>query len=447
MFTSRARKMICMLNSLRALKRTFLVTLLLVGLSIAHPACGKDVVVISSFESPDSAQGWFSVNDGVMGGVSKGGFELTERKTLLFRGELSLKNNGGFASIRTNPRDLDLAGAKGISVKARGDGRTYWVGLHTDGQFRASSYRAYMPTTEGKFTETFIPIVDFKLQAFGRQLPGGPLDPAAIAAVGFTIADKKEGTFELEIESVKAVFEETNTGSAENGGTIVDVATGAGTFKTLLAAASAAGLAGTLAGEGPFTVFAPSDEAFSRMPAGAVENLVKPENKQKLAAILKYHVIAGRITLAKALEAGTGVTLNGAALQASFADGRVRIGSANLVQADIPASNGIIHVIDQVLLPPDETALPLEPTAFIGLAIERGVPLFNNGDAGACVAVYEITCEALRSMPGVTEESRNDLAEALAKMRTEKSEREKAWILRRALDRVRPSCSPTTPAI
>lgn len=235
--------------------------------------------------------------------------------------------------------------------------------------------------------------------------------------------------------SVKAVFEDTKPASGDSGGTIVDVATAAGTFKTLLAAAAAADLAGTLSGEGPFTVFAPTDEAFSRLPAGTVETLLKPENKQKLADILKYHVIAGSITLAKALEAGEGVTLQGTALAAKFADGRVRIGTATLVQADIKASNGIIHVIDAVLLPPEESAEPMTPVALIELAIERGVPLFNSGNADACAAVYEVTCEALRSMAGVPEDCRADLARSLAKMRAEKSDSDKAWILRRALDR------------
>jgi uncharacterized surface protein with fasciclin (FAS1) repeats len=239
----------------------------------------------------------------------------------------------------------------------------------------------------------------------------------------------------LEIASVKAVFEDTKPASGDAGGTIVDVATAAGTFKTLLAAATSADLAGALSGEGPLTVFAPTDEAFSRLPPGTVESLLKPENKQKLADILKYHVIAGSISLAKALEAGEGVTLQGSALSAAFADGRVRIGPASLVQADIQASNGIIHVIDAVLLPPESSVRPMTPAELIALAIERGVPLFNSGNAAACAAVYEVTCEALRIMPGVSDDSRNDLVGALAKTRAAKTDREKAWILRHALDR------------
>jgi monofunctional biosynthetic peptidoglycan transglycosylase len=291
--------------------RAGLVLGLFLALCLTQAAVGKDTEVIASFENPSSIQNWISVNDGVMGGVSKGGFERTERKTLLFTGVLSLENNGGFASIRTESRSMDLAGASGIIVKARGDGRTYWVSLRTARQFGASSYRSSLPTAKGEFSEILIPLSDFKLEAFGQQIPGSPLDPASIASVGFTIADKKPGPFELEIEYIKAVFEEADQ-----------------------------------------------------------------------------------------------------------------------------ASNGIIHVIDQVLLPPEDSAEPLTPLALIQLAINRGVPLFNSGAHGACAAVYEVTCEALRSMPGVSEDSRKDLAQALASMRAAKTEREKAWILRHALDRV-----------
>ncbi len=427
--------MCCWLARMVAVKRNVYWIMPMMLLCMAYPAEGKEDFVIASFDTPASTQGWFSINDGVMGGVSKGGFVRTEQNTLLFKGELSLDNNGGFASIRTRPRDLNLEGAQGISIKVRGDGRTYWVGLHTAGSFRATSYRAYLPTTAGAFTETFIPIEDFKLQAFGRRLPGGPVDPAAITAVGFTIADKNPGPFELEIESIKAVFEEANSLAADSPGTIVDVAASSGTFKTLLAAAKAAGLDATLSEAGPFTLFAPTDDAFSRLPEGTIDSLRKPENKQQLADILKYHVVSGRIPLAKALEAGEGVTLQGEALSVTFSDGRVRIGPATLVQADIQASNGIIHVIDDVLLPPERTSRTLSSAELIMLAIERGVPLFNSGNAAACVAVYEVTGQALLGMPDVSDNIRADLAHALSKIQDAKSETEKAWILRRALDR------------
>jgi uncharacterized surface protein with fasciclin (FAS1) repeats len=136
---------------------------------------------------------------------------------------------------------------------------------------------------------------------------------------------------------------------------IVDTADAAGSFKTLVAAVKAAGLVETLKGEGPFTVFAPTDEAFAKLPKGpafdTVGELLKPENKDQLAELLKDHVISGKVTLGKALDAGEVATLRGSRIPAKFADGRVLIGPAGLLKADVAASNGVIHVIDQVLLP------------------------------------------------------------------------------------------------
>ena len=413
----------------------WMITLVTMALSLASIAAAGEAKVLASVDNPDSIRSWKSVNDGVMGGVSEGGFKRTDSNTLLFSGTLSLENNGGFASIRTEPSAMDLTGLSALVVKARGDGRTYWIDLRVARQMSASSYRAYLPTTKGEWRETRIPLSDFKLQAFGNQLPGASIDPVEVTSVGFTLADKKTGPFELEIESIKAVAGEDPKAAVPAGKTVVDVAAAAGTFKTLLAAATAADLAGVLAGEGPFTVFAPTDEAFAKLPAGTVNELLKLANKEELAGILKYHVIAGRVTLAKALEAREAVTLQGAKITVKFDNGSVRVGPATLLQADIAAANGIIHVIDQVLLPPESVAKPLTPRELIELAIDRGVPLFNDGQHAACAAVYEVTCEALRARPEVSEASRQDLERALQNMRAEKSVREKAWILRRGLDR------------
>ena len=388
---------------------------------------------LATFESDDCLEAWTSVNDGVMGGISKGGFSRSEQGTLMFKGELSLENNGGFASIRMKPTELNLSGMEALVVKAKGDGRTYWLELRVANQMAASSYRAYLPTTAGEWKEISVPLADFKLQAFGRELAIKALDPAAVASVGITLADKKAGAFELEIESVKASPAEAVV-KTESAGTIVDVAKAAGGFQTLVAAVTAAELAGVLSGEGPFTVLAPTDEAFAKLPAGTVDTLLKPENRAQLVEILKNHVIAGKVTLAKALEVREGTTLQGSSISIKFDDGRVQIGNATLVKADIAASNGIIHVIDQVLLPSKATSDPLTPTALIELAINRGVPIFNKGDVEACAALYEITCEALRSMSEVPEASRKEIERSLQSARSEKSDRKQAWILREAMD-------------
>jgi transforming growth factor-beta-induced protein len=132
---------------------------------------------------------------------------------------------------------------------------------------------------------------------------------------------------------------------------IVEVAQGAGTFNTLLAAAKAAGLADLLASEGPFTVFAPSDEAFAQLPEGTVQTLLRPENKETLANILKFHVVPGRVYSDQAIEAGRAETALGQSVDIRSANGNVTVQKARVVTADLEASNGVIHVIDQVILP------------------------------------------------------------------------------------------------
>lgn len=131
---------------------------------------------------------------------------------------------------------------------------------------------------------------------------------------------------------------------------IVDTAVAAGTFKTLVAAVTAADLAGALKGPGPFTVFAPSDEAFAKLPAGTVESLVEPGNKAKLTAILTYHVVAGSVMAKDLSDGATPATLNGETLHIDLKHG-VKINDANVTTADIACSNGVIHVIDSVLMP------------------------------------------------------------------------------------------------
>ena len=141
-----------------------------------------------------------------------------------------------------------------------------------------------------------------------------------------------------------------NNLSATQQKTIVGVAAGAGQFKTLVAAVKAAGLVKTLNGKGPFTVFAPTDEAFAKLPAGTVENLLKPENKEKLVAVLTYHVLPGKL-MAADLTTTNAKTLNGKELPIKVDAGKVTVGGANVTKTDIEASNGVIHVIDAVLIP------------------------------------------------------------------------------------------------
>lgn len=131
---------------------------------------------------------------------------------------------------------------------------------------------------------------------------------------------------------------------------IVDTAVNAGTFKTLAAALTAADLVNTLKGSGPFTVFAPTDTAFENLPAGTLDSLLKPENKAKLANILKYHVVSGKV-MSSDIKPGNVATVAGESISIQTQGQQVMINEARVTQADIAADNGVIHVIDKVLLP------------------------------------------------------------------------------------------------
>jgi uncharacterized surface protein with fasciclin (FAS1) repeats len=131
---------------------------------------------------------------------------------------------------------------------------------------------------------------------------------------------------------------------------IVEIASGNEDFSTLVAAVVAAGLAETLSGDGPFTVFAPTNEAFAKLPEGTVDELLKPENKEKLAGILTYHVVAGKVMSKDLSDGQKAGTVNGQEITVTMEDG-VKIDAATVVSADLEASNGVIHVIDSVIMP------------------------------------------------------------------------------------------------
>lgn len=212
----------------------------------------------------------------------------------------------------------------------------------------------------------------------------------------------------------------------------------AGNFETLVAAAKAAGLVEALSGKGPLTVFAPTDDAFAKLPAGTVESLLKPENKAKLADILKYHVVSGRVYSSDALAAGKAKTLQGDSVRIAMKGKAAFVNSAKLVAADLDASNGVIHVIDAVILPPaKKEAASTNPRHMIQVAIGEGAPLYNAGHAGACAKVYMTTAKNLLAMEGhgmcasTTKTLENALTSAQHKICSADTQ---AWTMRRALD-------------
>lgn len=139
--------------------------------------------------------------------------------------------------------------------------------------------------------------------------------------------------------------------SGTNTKDIVDTAASAGSFNTLVQALQAADLVDTLRGQGPFTVFAPTDEAFAKLPAGTLENLLKPENKGQLQAILTYHVVAGKVMSSDAAMLSSAKTVNGQSFQITKSGSGLMVDNAHVTKADIMTSNGVIHVIDEVIIP------------------------------------------------------------------------------------------------
>lgn len=308
---------------------------------------------VAEFDAKENQKlAWRVVDDGVMGGRSEGEISFSDSGILRFNGKLSLENNGGFSSLRTGNLELDLGGAKGLVARVKGDGRSYQMRLGTDARYLGMevSFMAEFPTEVGEWTEVRVPFSEFAGSFRGRTLKDKVLDPSKIRRVGLLLGDKKAGPFELQVDWIRAYGSKT--------GNLVDAALADGRFKTLAAALGEAELVAVLQGDGPLTVFAPTDEAFAKLPEGTVAKLLKPENRSQLQAILKYHVIPGATNLAAALGAGEAVTVQGGSLAIAFADGKVRVNEATILNADIECSNGVIHVIDSVLLPPSPTPPP-----------------------------------------------------------------------------------------
>jgi uncharacterized surface protein with fasciclin (FAS1) repeats len=180
---------------------------------------------------------------------------------------------------------------------------------------------------------------------------GIPLFFSNVAAIAENCTQAKKTSANLVAGGRKLPASEKATTQTTTG-TIVEVAAGNDSFKTLVAAIQAAGLVETLSGKGPFTVFAPTDKAFEALPKGTVENLLKPENKAKLQKVLTYHVVAGEVT-SKMVKPGDVKTVEGSSVKISVNSDKVKVGRANVIAVDVDASNGVIHVIDKVLLPPN----------------------------------------------------------------------------------------------
>ena len=174
---------------------------------VGESSAGEPGQVLFDFDAASDARRWTSVNDDVMGGVSEGAFRVDGKGTMVFYGDLSLENRGGFASVRTEPGKLDLSAASDLVFRIRGDGRSYYCNLYVPTRRIAFSYRAKFDTQAGRWQEVRLPLSSFRATWFGRELPAAAsLDASNLRGLGFLIADKKSGPFELEVDWIRTTI-------------------------------------------------------------------------------------------------------------------------------------------------------------------------------------------------------------------------------------------------
>ncbi|MDF1659454.1 MAG: CIA30 family protein [Verrucomicrobiales bacterium] len=323
---------------------------------------------IAEFDEGDhKGPDWSITNDGVMGGLSKGKAAFSKEGIMTFSGTLSLENNGGFSLVETDDINRNLSNDLGLLLLVKGDGREYQIRLESEATYRGQpvSFSGKFQPKKGEWSQVKIPFADLKGGWRGRDLPDEKFNPAVVGRVGILLGDKKTGPFKVEVDWIRTYgkgqgeFTETTEKPADspkaNGPkSLIATAIDDGRFSTLKTALDTAKLTTFFQWDNKLTVFAPTNEAFAKLPEGTVENLLKPENKDRLVAILSHHVHAGSKGLAEALSDGTVSTIEKSPLSVRFQDGRIRVNDATLLQADIECSDGIIHVIDTVLIPKPE---------------------------------------------------------------------------------------------
>lgn len=184
-----------------SMRPTFATALLLLGTVAAAAAQEPAMTPLISFDADANEPRWVAVNDGVMGGRSRGGPEV-KGGVLHFTGELSLANNGGFSSVRTVGRRYDFSGAQAVVLRVKGDGRAYQLRLATDATFRGItvSWGGEFATEAGRWTEVRVPLASLRPSAHGMQLQGPPMDPSQVREIGLLLGDKREGPFALEVD-------------------------------------------------------------------------------------------------------------------------------------------------------------------------------------------------------------------------------------------------------
>ncbi|MCH2101259.1 MAG: CIA30 family protein [Planctomycetes bacterium] len=292
---------------------------------------------------PEDTSRWTTVHDTVMGGVSRGEVRRTDAGTLVFEGYLSLDNNGGFTSFRTRDRLLPFEGSDGIEMRVKGDGRTYILSFDREGVgLFGGGYWQRFESKKDEWTTIRLPWSDFEPVSFGRKMPSLPeLTPETARGLTVYLYDKKAGDFEIEFDSFatyvdSAQIAASNAGLPEN-------------CKTLERLIELSGIGEELAQLDGYTLFAPNDEAFNQLPTA--QSLMQPSQVEALKSVLRHHVVPVRVDSGAALFLTEATMADGASLPISLVESELRIGGARVLDVDYALANGIVHVIDAVLLP------------------------------------------------------------------------------------------------
>ena len=313
---------------------------------------------------------WQVVNDGVMGGKSIGNLEFTSDATMHFWGTLSLENNGGFSTARSGGVAYDLSNDLGLLLLVKGDGRTYEARLDSTAKYRgnAISFAGRFQTEAGKWKQVKIPFGEFVGSWRGRKFPDAKLDAANISRVGILLADKKSGPFDLEIQWIRTYGKGKGKllipSKVGDGGTeaekdqqpqkIIPSLEADSRFTIFKRALDAAGLTTFFQWDNPLTVFAPTDEAFAELPEGLLDELLKPAMRDKLVALLAYHVVPGAFARDDLARQKNLRAVRGGSLAVRGQAEKLFVNDAPILPTAIQCTDGVVHPIDAVLLPPTE---------------------------------------------------------------------------------------------
>lgn len=304
---------------------------------------------------PNDDSRWTTVHDTVMGGVSRGEIRRTDAGTLVFEGYLSLDNNGGFTSFRTRDRVLPFEGSDGIEMRVKGDGRTYILSFDREGiGLFGGGYWQRFETTKDEWVTVRLPWTEFEPVNFGRKVPNLPeLTPETARGLTVYLYDKNAGEFEVEFDSF-ATYVQGDASQASAAGLPEDC-------KTLERLIELSGIGEELAQLDGYTLFAPNDAAFNNLPTA--QQLMQPEQMEALKAVLRRHVVPAQVSSASALFLTEATMADGATLEVSLTDSVLSIGGAQVLEVDYAFGNGIVHVIDRVLLPETLPAPSAAPAA------------------------------------------------------------------------------------